>query len=108
MQNQETTRCADQDTAGTIGKYRPMYIKTPLVESRHLTTLAGGTPVYLKLENTQPCGAFKLRGISHIIQKVKKVTLPVYVRTAGIIAHVTFLMSSLVNDIEVMSMKYEY
>jgi L-serine/L-threonine ammonia-lyase len=48
---------------------RRMYIKTPLIESNHLSTLIGGLPVYLKLENTQPCGSFKLRGISQVIQK---------------------------------------
>lgn len=59
MQNTEISRV-----------YQRMHIKTPLIESNYLATLTGGSPVFLKLENTQPCGSFKLRGISHVIQKV--------------------------------------
>ncbi|CAN7940382.1 unnamed protein product, partial [Ixodes hexagonus] len=46
-----------------------LYCRTPLIESlplqrRHLA----GVPVYLKLENTQPTGSFKLRGLSRLCQ----------------------------------------
>jgi len=46
-----------------------MYVRTALIESRQLSQIAGCT-VYMKLENTQPCGSFKLRGISNLIHKV--------------------------------------
>ncbi|KAM7308017.1 serine dehydratase-like [Ixodes scapularis] len=46
-----------------------LYCRTPLIESltlqgRHLP----GVPVYLKLENTQPTGSFKMRGLSRLCQ----------------------------------------
>jgi L-serine/L-threonine ammonia-lyase len=39
-----------------------MHLRTPLIPSLPLSRLAGH-PVHLKLENTQPTGSFKLRGI---------------------------------------------
>jgi len=42
----------------------PLHIETPLVESRPLS-LASGRRVWLKLDNLQPPGSFKLRGIGH-------------------------------------------
>jgi L-serine/L-threonine ammonia-lyase len=44
-----------------------LHIHTPLIESRALSALLG-RPVWLKLENTQPSGSFKLRGIGHACQ----------------------------------------
>lgn len=39
-------------------------MQTPLIYSAPLSKVAG-RPVFLKLENTQPSGSFKLRGIGH-------------------------------------------
>ena len=44
-----------------------LHIQTPLIESRALSELLS-RPVWLKLENTQPSGSFKLRGIGHACQ----------------------------------------
>ena len=44
-----------------------LHIQTPLIESRALSALMA-RPVWLKLENTQPSGSFKLRGIGHACQ----------------------------------------
>ena len=44
-----------------------LHSPTPLIESRALSALLG-RPVWLKLENTQPSGSFKLRGIGHACQ----------------------------------------
>jgi len=44
-------------------------VQTPLVFSKYLTDIISH-PVYLKLENTQPSGSFKMRGISALCQKV--------------------------------------
>ena len=44
-----------------------LHIQTPLIESRALSALLR-RPVWLKLENTQPSGSFKLRGIGHACQ----------------------------------------
>lgn len=41
----------------------PLYINTPLLESRPLSIISGHT-VWLKMEALQPSGSFKLRGIS--------------------------------------------
>lgn len=45
---------------------RDVAVRTPLVPSPHLARLAG-RDVLLKLENTQPIGAFKLRGAANAI-----------------------------------------
>lgn len=47
----------------------PLHITTPLIESHALTKLTG-FPVYLKLENVQPVGSFKIRGVGNLCQKV--------------------------------------
>ena len=44
-----------------------LHIQTPLIESRALSAWLQ-RPVWLKLENTQPSGSFKLRGIGHACQ----------------------------------------
>ncbi|GFO10489.1 serine dehydratase [Plakobranchus ocellatus] len=45
-----------------------LYVETPVLLSHQLSSKAG-YKVYLKLENLQPPGSFKIRGISHMIQK---------------------------------------
>ena len=43
---------------------RSLHVQTPLIHSNELTQALGtGAPVFLKLENVQPSGSFKLRGI---------------------------------------------
>jgi len=49
----------------------PLHITTPLIESHALTKLTG-FPVYLKLENVQPVGSFKIRGVGNLCQKAVK------------------------------------
>lgn len=44
---------------------------TPLLESWALSQVAG-TTVFLKYENVQPAGSFKIRGIGHFCQEVAK------------------------------------
>lgn len=43
---------------------------TPLLESWALSQVAG-TTVFLKCENVQPAGSFKIRGIGHFCQEVR-------------------------------------
>src|ERR687896_725251 len=43
---------------------RHLHIETPLIESDALSARAQ-RPVWLKLESSQPCGSFKIRGIGH-------------------------------------------
>ncbi|XP_038646619.1 serine dehydratase-like isoform X2 [Scyliorhinus canicula] len=45
------------------------HICTPLHESLPLSKVAG-TTVYIKLDNVQPTGSYKIRGIGHFCQKV--------------------------------------
>ena len=46
----------------------PLHEKTPLIKSAKLSKLAG-REVLLKLDNLQPPGSFKIRGIGHLVQK---------------------------------------
>ncbi|XP_063171946.1 serine dehydratase-like [Candoia aspera] len=50
---------------------RPFHIETPFLESVALSQ-AAGTKVYMKLENVQPSGSFKIRGIGYFCQQVAK------------------------------------
>ncbi|KAJ1092386.1 hypothetical protein NDU88_005496 [Pleurodeles waltl] len=44
------------------------HLNTPLLESKAMSSLAG-TKVFMKLDNVQPVGSFKIRGIGHLCQK---------------------------------------
>lgn len=48
---------------------RPIYIETPAILSTPLSN-STGFKVYLKLENLQVPGSFKIRGIGNLCQKV--------------------------------------
>ncbi|XP_060105450.1 serine dehydratase-like [Heteronotia binoei] len=50
---------------------RPLYVVTPVLESIALSQ-AAGSKVYMKMENVQPTGSFKIRGISYFCQEVAK------------------------------------
>ncbi|XP_074828899.1 serine dehydratase-like isoform X2 [Natator depressus] len=50
---------------------REFHILTPVLESTALSK-AAGTRVYMKLENVQPTGSFKIRGISYFCQEAAK------------------------------------
>ncbi|XP_028251465.1 serine dehydratase-like isoform X2 [Parambassis ranga] len=45
------------------------HLNTPLLESVSMSKLLGAT-VYLKMENSQPSGSFKIRGIGHLCQQL--------------------------------------
>ncbi|NXY51109.1 SDSL protein, partial [Ceuthmochares aereus] len=47
---------------------KPFHIISPVLESLPLSK-AAGTKVYMKLENVQPTGSFKIRGIGHLCQE---------------------------------------
>ncbi|KFQ34236.1 Serine dehydratase-like, partial [Mesitornis unicolor] len=53
------------------GGQKPFHIVSPLLESLALSR-AGGTKVYMKLENVQPTGSFKIRGVGHLCQTAAK------------------------------------
>ncbi|XP_068017891.1 serine dehydratase-like [Melanerpes formicivorus] len=50
---------------------KPFHVVSPLLESLPLSK-AAGTKVYMKLENVQPTGSFKIRGIGHLCQEAAK------------------------------------
>lgn len=50
---------------------RPLHVQTPLIHSSKLTQVFGKGPVYLKLENIQPSGSFKIRGMGATCQGPK-------------------------------------
>lgn len=45
------------------------HVNTPLLESVGMSKRLG-TTVYMKMENSQPSGSFKIRGIGHLCQKL--------------------------------------
>ncbi|HEY5620629.1 MAG TPA: pyridoxal-phosphate dependent enzyme, partial [Candidatus Bathyarchaeia archaeon] len=47
-------------------RIRGAVLRTPLV----LLTLDDGAEVYLKLENLQPTGSFKVRGVSNVVAQL--------------------------------------
>ena len=55
------------DRAEELSSSPPLHVVTPLVYSDPLSR-AAGLPVFLKLEGSQPCGSFKLRGIGAACQ----------------------------------------
>ncbi|CAG0901234.1 unnamed protein product, partial [Cyprideis torosa] len=57
--------------AQEIEEGRRFHIKTPCILDRDLT-LELGRPVYLKLENIQPPGSFKIRGIGNLVKTACK------------------------------------
>jgi len=57
-------KSSDLDCAAAERRIRPYVIETPVTSSRWLSALSGAQ-VYLKLENLQETGAFKLRGATH-------------------------------------------
>lgn len=55
--------------AEPIGGQKPFHVVSPVLESLPLSK-AAGTKVFMKLENVQPSGSFKIRGIGHRCQDV--------------------------------------
>ncbi len=68
------------DVIAAADRIRPLVKRTPLELSGALSAIAGG-PVYLKLENQQITGSFKLRGALNFLA-----TLPPDVRARGVVA----------------------
>ena len=54
-----------QDIAQAAERIRPYIKKTPLVRAEKLEALFGGAEIWLKLENFQITGSFKLRGVAN-------------------------------------------
>jgi threonine dehydratase len=71
-------RASDVLAAGD--RVRPLVKRTPLVHSDALSAIAGGD-VYLKLENIQITGSFKIRGALNVLA-----TLSPEVRARGVVA----------------------
>ncbi|NXC22748.1 SDSL protein, partial [Corythaeola cristata] len=53
------------------GGEKPFHVVSPILESLPLSR-AAGTKVYMKLENVQPTGSFKIRGIGHLCREAAK------------------------------------
>src|SRR5262249_22301453 len=68
------------DVIAAADRIRPLIRRTPLVRSDALSALAAGD-VYLKLENRQITGSFKLRGALNVLA-----TLPLDARARGVVA----------------------
>ncbi|NXQ53312.1 SDSL protein, partial [Anthoscopus minutus] len=57
--------------APPVGGPKPFHVISPVLESLPLSK-AVGTKVFMKLENVQPSGSFKIRGIGHQCQDAAK------------------------------------
>ncbi|XP_042681951.1 serine dehydratase-like isoform X1 [Centrocercus urophasianus] len=57
--------------AQCTGGEKTFHIVSPLLESLPLSR-AAGTQVYMKLENVQPTGSFKIRGVGHLCQEIAR------------------------------------
>jgi threonine dehydratase len=68
------------DVLAAADRIRPLIKRTPLIRSKELSAMAGGD-VYLKLENEQTTGSFKLRGALNVLA-----TLPTETRARGVVA----------------------
>ena len=68
------------DVLAAADRIRPLINRTPLVRSESLSAIAGGD-VFLKLENTQITGSFKLRGALNVLA-----TLSPEQRANGVVA----------------------
>lgn len=68
------------DILAAADRIRPLVTRTPLIRSNPLSTLAGGD-VYLKLENQQITGSFKLRGALNVIASMSPTA-----RSRGVVA----------------------
>lgn len=55
--------------AQPVGGQKPFHVVSPVLESLPLSK-AAGTKVLMKMENVQPSGSFKIRGIGHLCQDV--------------------------------------
>ncbi|KAG4410628.1 hypothetical protein IFR04_016234 [Cadophora malorum] len=64
-----------------------LWTRTPLVESPSLSS-AAGCRIFLKLDNYQPSGSFKYRGISHLMQSA------VLNRSSELLSHLHYYCSS--------------
>ena len=61
---------------------KPLHVVTPLVHSSALSELAG-REVFIKLENVQPSGSFKIRGIGWTMQEAVKNGAREFVGSSG-------------------------
>jgi L-serine/L-threonine ammonia-lyase len=60
----------------------PLHIETPLMKSGPLSEKTGCN-IYLKLENTQPAGSYKVRGIGRLVQLSAKNGAKRFVSSSG-------------------------
>jgi len=61
---------------------KPLHVVTPLIHSTALSSIAG-RDVFLKLENVQPSGSFKIRGIGRTMQEAVKSGAKQFVGSSG-------------------------
>jgi L-serine/L-threonine ammonia-lyase len=57
-------------------KEEPLHFVTPLRYSKALSNLLpGATEVYMKMENCQPSGSYKIRGVGRLARKVRQIRI---------------------------------
>ncbi|NXO38769.1 SDSL protein, partial [Locustella ochotensis] len=68
--------------AQPVGGQKPFHVVSPVLESLPLSK-AAGTKVIMKLENVQPSGSFKIRGIGHRCQDAARKGCQHFVCSSG-------------------------
>eukprot|EP00188_Purpureofilum_apyrenoidigerum_P003112 Plantae.Rhodophyta-Purpureofilum_apyrenoidigerum.ctg31640.p1 GENE.Plantae.Rhodophyta-Purpureofilum_apyrenoidigerum.ctg31640~~Plantae.Rhodophyta-Purpureofilum_apyrenoidigerum.ctg31640.p1 ORF type:complete len:357 (-),score=53.20 Plantae.Rhodophyta-Purpureofilum_apyrenoidigerum.ctg31640:801-1871(-) len=77
-----STEAAKKADKGMSSSVRRLYVRTPLVYSDEISA-AAGRDVLLKMENIQPSGSFKIRGIGHLCLKAKNLGTKRFVSSSG-------------------------
>ncbi|XP_006151745.1 serine dehydratase-like [Tupaia chinensis] len=71
-----------EGSLGDGAKDKPFHTATPLLESWALSQVAG-VKVFLKCENVQPSGSFKIRGIGHLVGRMARKGCSHFVCSSG-------------------------
>jgi threonine dehydratase len=64
----------DMNSNSCKERKEPLHFVTPLKYSKALSKLVPGpTEVYMKMENCQPSGSYKIRGVGRLARKVRQI-----------------------------------
>ncbi|KAH7946695.1 L-serine dehydratase/L-threonine deaminase-like [Rhipicephalus sanguineus] len=67
----ESAKSVASERSSKVDLSRPLHVRTPLLESLPLSQIYGQR-VYIKMDNVQPSGSFKIRGMGVLCQDAKR------------------------------------
>eukprot|EP00189_Rhodosorus_marinus_P003506 CAMPEP_0113960338 /NCGR_PEP_ID=MMETSP0011_2-20120614/4654_1 /TAXON_ID=101924 /ORGANISM="Rhodosorus marinus" /LENGTH=339 /DNA_ID=CAMNT_0000971769 /DNA_START=278 /DNA_END=1297 /DNA_ORIENTATION=- /assembly_acc=CAM_ASM_000156 len=82
MTYEESVATEAVDGFAKPAKVKRLHVRTPLVLNEKMSSILG-EEVLLKLENTQPSGSFKIRGIGYMCAKAKQAGARRFVSSSG-------------------------